>query len=185
MFLLIGLLFCGMDTLYIVHYVMRDQHGVGDSSYSLGSLLSDASGDTVEHPELDMSRITNPEVTKILSEILADPDKLPVLQLLLDAKVDLNDMDPLKLAQLPNWSDVTALYGSDPVYVGLETCQTFQNNLSIDPAEHFVTTAGTFNTGTNLMAELLISNCQIKARVKKYGPSQKGVRWQAIWGKSL
>ena len=179
MFLLIGLLFCGIDTLYIVHYVMRDHADDPSAPSSISDSHPEAG---IEHQELDMSRITNPEVARILAEVHADPDKQPVLQLLLDAKVDLNDIDPSKLAQIPKWSDVTALYGSEPVYVGLETCEAFQNNHNVDPAEHFVTTAGTFNTGTNLMAELLIGNCQMKARVKKYGTSQKGVRWQAIWG---
>jgi hypothetical protein len=217
LFLLVGLIFCGIDTLYIVHYVMRNPSDISQGTADLGNMFgySHQNGKDIAHEELDMSKITNPEVARILAQVGADPDKKPVLQLLLDAKVDLNDIDPTKLAQIPKWSEVTALYGSEPVFVGLDTCQAFQNNHHVDPADHFVTTAGTsswsslvkfysfgsctvcpltnhifsintgtFNTGTNLMAELLISNCCMKARVQKYGPSQAGVRWQVIWGKS-
>ncbi|GKY91834.1 hypothetical protein MPSEU_000155000 [Mayamaea pseudoterrestris] len=178
-FLLVGLAFCGLDIIYIVHYVMRnDRFDIGTDD--LRSLIGGDEG--IMHEEFDISKITNPKIAEILAEIHADPDKQPVLQLLLDARVDLNEIDPSKLLQIPKWSDVTAVYGSEPVFVGLETCLAFQNN-AIDPAEHFVTTAGTFNTGTNLLSELLIGNCRMTERIKKYGPSQRGVRWQAIWGK--
>jgi hypothetical protein len=52
-----------------------------------------------------------------------------------------------------------------------------------EPAEHFLGVAGTFNSGTNLMAELLIHNCEMTARMEKYGEENKGIRWQVPWGK--
>ena len=118
-----------------------------------------------------------------LENIRNDPDRAPILQLLLDAQMDLDQIDPDRLAQLPRWSQVTDLYGTEPVYISLETCNAFQNQPNFDPSEHFVTTAGTFNSGTNLMAELLIANCHLPARVAKYGKKNKGVRWEAVWGK--
>jgi hypothetical protein len=64
----------------------------------------------------------------------------------------------------------------------LETCEAFQQQRG-DAADHFVGTAGTFNSGTNLMSELMIHNCQMTARMKKYGKVNKGIRWQVPWGK--
>lgn len=106
-------------------------------------------------------------------------DKEPILKLLQEALGDSETVDPETVARLPTAQEVTDLYGSEPVVLGLETCERFQ--AYGDPAEHFVSTAGTFNTGTNLMAELLIANCVLPARMQKY--QTKGVRWQVVWGK--
>jgi hypothetical protein len=77
------------------------------------------------------------------------------------------------------------LYGTYPRIYGLEeeedSCRTFQT--AVDPSEAFIAPAGTFNSGTNLLAELLIANCHLPARQKKYGPQNAGVRWQVNWGK--
>ena len=116
-----------------------------------------------------------------IQAILQDPERARLLELLRDANVEVASLPLETLQQLPKWSDVTAMYGTGPVYYGLETCQDFQR--SADPAEHFVATAGTFNTGTNLMAELLIENCRMPARIQKYGARNRGVRWQVLWGK--
>ena len=102
--------------------------------------------------------------------------KEPILQLLRDAGVAY-DLDAATLASLPSWEQVTNLYGSAPVLHGLETCATFRASGS-DPGEHLLGVAGTFNTGTNLLAELLIHNCEMPARMAKYGAINKGIRWQ-------
>ena len=39
---------------------------------------------------------------------------------------------------------------------------------------------GTFNTGTNLLAELMIQNCQITERMIANGAQSKGIRWQGM-----
>jgi hypothetical protein len=92
-------------------------------------------------------------------------------------------IDETTLKRLPSVHDVTALYGSTPVVLGLETCEVFQHHhpTILDAAEHLVSVAGSFNTGTNLLAELLIANCYIPERQAKYHTS--GVRWQVLWGK--
>jgi hypothetical protein len=102
--------------------------------------------------------------------------KEPILQLLRDAGVA-DDLDAETLASLPSWEQVTSLYGPTPVLHGLETCATFRASGS-DPGEHLLGVAGTFNTGTNLLAELLIHNCEMPARMAKYGAINKGIRWQ-------
>jgi hypothetical protein len=106
-------------------------------------------------------------------------DKEPILQILREAGFD--DIDEETIRKLPTWTEVTTLYGDHPRIYGLDQCKVFQS--MSDPAEHFVGVAGTFNSGTNLMAELLIHNCEMKARMKKYGRENKGIRWQVPWGK--
>jgi hypothetical protein len=101
-----------------------------------------------------------------------------ILNLLHEAGVELNAET---YARLPQWSEVTALYGSKPVFVGLESCKRFQS-MGI-AADHFVSVAGTFNTGTNALSENLIANCHMPKRIKKYGARNRGVRWQVNWGK--
>lgn len=118
---------------------------------------------------------------------LAD-SKEPILRILRDAGITIDNETTLR--ELPSWSDVTRLYGSRPriLYGGVEasaaasmTCEAFRNHS--DPAEHFIGTAGNFNSGTNLLSELLIANCQMKKRMEKYGAENKGIRWQVPWGK--
>ena len=106
-------------------------------------------------------------------------DKAPLLKLLQDAGI--SNVDSTTLAKLPSWSEVIALYGDKPILYGYpEECTRFQNQPNA--SFHFVSTAGTFNTGTNLMAELLIANCHLPEHEKAFngGP---GVRWQVSWGK--
>jgi hypothetical protein len=108
----------------------------------------------------------------------------PIRQLLIEALGNngkLQEIDPETMQRLPTVQDVTALYGPTPVVLGLETCDTFQHSGIMDVAEHLVSVAGSFNTGTNLLAELLIANCYMPERRSKYGTH--GVRWQVLWGK--
>jgi hypothetical protein len=106
-------------------------------------------------------------------------DKEPILKILKEAGFD--DIDEETMKMLPTWTEGTTLYGDHPRIYGLDQCKVFQS--MSEPAEHFLGVAGTFNSGTNLMAELLIQNCEMKARMKKYGQEDTGVRWQVPWGK--
>jgi hypothetical protein len=108
-------------------------------------------------------------------------EKKPILDMLAEAHIPILELDSKTLRDLPTWKEVTDLYGHEPRIYGLEQCEAFQTQS--DPAEHFVSTAGTFNSGTNLMAELLIHNCHIQPRMEKYGWKNQGVRWQVPWGK--
>jgi hypothetical protein len=80
------------------------------------------------------------------------------------------------LARLPTWDTIQSLYGSSPVIYGLETCSTFQQ--TIPKNESYIGPAGTFNTGTNLLADLLPKYCRIDSEVKR-----SGMLWQVPWGK--
>jgi hypothetical protein len=116
------------------------------------------------------------------SSSLDEPeDKSPIIQILREAGID--DIDNETLAALPTWKEVTRLYGSKPRIHGLETssCRAFQQHSH--PADHFLGVAGCFNSGTNLLSELLIHNCLMTKRMETYGPQNKGIRWQVPWGK--
>lgn len=108
-------------------------------------------------------------------------EKKHFLDMFKAAKIKVTDLDAQTLRDLPTWKEVSDLYGDEPRIYGLDQCEVFQKHS--DPAEHFVSTAGTFNSGTNLMAELLIANCHMEERMKKYGAANRGVRWQVPWGK--
>lgn len=81
-----------------------------------------------------------------------------------------------QLSQLPSWNDVVSMYGDSPKIVGLETCQTFTETISSH--SRLLAPAGVFNSGTNLLAELLLKNCVLPRHGKG-----TGVRWQVNWGK--
>jgi hypothetical protein len=82
-------------------------------------------------------------------------DKGPILKILEQAGIDtVNDLDEETLQALPTWSQVQRLFGDGPRIVGLERCQEFRD--SVDPSDSFLSIAGTFNTGTNLISALMI-----------------------------
>ncbi|KAL9184105.1 hypothetical protein ACHAXT_002191 [Thalassiosira profunda] len=86
--------------------------------------------------------------------------------------------------QLPTWDDVVALYGEKPIIYGLETCEPYRE--SVPPEDRMVGPAGIFNTGTNLLFQLVKENCDIKEAqhsTTHKEPKRNGVRWQAPWGK--
>ena len=127
---------------------------------------------------LSVNTTTTPSTAAESTTLQTHQDKQHILNLLKEAGVHI---DNAMRAKLPTWHEVSALYGAEPVIFGLDTCKQFQE--SGDAGDHFVASAGTFNTGTNLMAELLISNCHMPGRMKKWGAKNRGVRWQVLWGK--
>jgi hypothetical protein len=68
--------------------------------------------------------------------------------------------------KLPTQSEVSHLYGTDPVVYGMETCEQFRKNVEQlrgtlgRRAVPTVRVAGIFNTGTNAMAVSLARNIQ-------------------------
>lgn len=92
------------------------------------------------------------------------------------------EIDEDLAAQLPRWDDVVSLYGESPIIHGLETCEPYRE--MVKPGDRMIGPAGMFNTGTNLLFELLKVNCDIKeAHKKRREPRRNGMRWQAPWGK--
>lgn len=82
---------------------------------------------------------------------------------------------------LPPLSDIVDVYGPDPIILGEDRCDMFQFSVPLEEA--FIAPAGMFNTGTNLLESLLIKNCYIQEKVKKYGNGHNGIRFQVPWGK--
>jgi hypothetical protein len=84
--------------------------------------------------------------------------------------------------QLPTWADVVSLYGDKPIIYGLETCEPYRR--MVKPENRMIGPAGMFNTGTNLLYQLLTENCDIpEAHKKRREPRRNGMRWQVPWGK--
>mmetsp|Transcript_18259 Transcript_18259/g.37660 ORF Transcript_18259/g.37660 Transcript_18259/m.37660 type:complete len:468 (+) Transcript_18259:78-1481(+) len=113
-------------------------------------------------------------------------DKGPILEILTQAGIRIeneDDLDQETLDRLPTWTQVQKLYGTEPKIYGLERCEEFRN--AIEPTTRFFAMAGTFNTGTNLIHDLMRLNCQITERMEVYGEKSKGIRWQVPWGKHM
>ena len=154
--LLLGLVFCGLDGVYLFYRI---------------HLLS---------PTTSTTTILEDATTKKSKQHVRH-DKEPLIEILRQSGMKESDITDNVVERLPTWSTVTSLMGTHPRIHGLDTCPSFRS--SIPPAESFVAPAGAFNSGTNLMAELLIANCINPHRVAKYGVGNNGVRWQVNWGK--
>lgn len=112
--------------------------------------------------------------TNNISWTEASVDRQPLLDLLHAAGLSI-DLDVLQ--QLPTWTQVTHLYGKEPVIVGLDDqCAAFRQ--AIPPDQRFVGVAGQMNTGTNALAKYLQHNIRIAAN-----PVMKGVLWTVPWFK--
>jgi hypothetical protein len=190
--LMIGLVFCLVDVVYIISFVDR-QNLIGvqvqDNQPQPFQRTSQEQPRTESDRDLSESNIAEKSGSGNISDkdarsdnnggdLLADKGRIMDLLTAAGVKVDLEEDKDL-IRDLPTWSEVVNLYGPEPVIYGLEQCDRFQH--MSDPADHFVSTAGTFNTGTNLMAELLIANCHMQKRMDKYGAKNRGVRWQVPW----
>ncbi len=64
--------------------------------------------------------------------------------------------------QLPTWGEVKSLYGSKPRIIGLETCPNFRS--IVPETDAYIGPSGIFNTGTNLLADLLLKYCTLPKR---------------------
>ena len=99
--------------------------------------------------------------------------KGPLLQLLIDAGMT-HEYAHSVASQLPTWQQVIARFGREPRIIGLDTCEAY--NRAIPRGRRMLAAAGTFNTGTNLLAQLLQHNCIIDDR-------KESMQWQVNWGK--
>ena len=77
---------------------------------------------------------------------------------------------------IPPWSQIITNYGPDPVILGTERCESYRETVPLE--DRLVGAAGLFSTGTNVLSNLLKSNC--------YRPKDKFGKfhlWQVPWGK--
>ena len=106
-----------------------------------------------------------------------DDGKERIYEILHQAGINVQtDLNQETIDSLPTWDMITKLFGTGPRIMGLERCDEFRTNT--DPTIRFFGIAGTFNSGTNLLSELMIQNCQITERMVVYGNKSKGIRWQ-------
>lgn len=101
----------------------------------------------------------------------ASATRRPIMDMLDAAGLQV-DLDVLR--RLPRWSEVTRLYGEEPVIYGTETCQQFRD--SIPASERFVGVAGQMNTGTNALSKYLQHNLKIPENEVSHG-----VLWTVPW----
>jgi hypothetical protein len=169
----------------LIHKITNENPVVVPKPRDLGQIKHRIKDHIVGVPPADLNGNKNKPVDKPVDKPKpVDPLELTakarILELMKHAGVNVDvERDADLIRELPTWNQVTDLYGEEPVIYGLDTCQVFQDHS--DKAEHFVSTAGAFNSGTNLMAELLIANCHMQDRMDKYGTINKGVRWQVPW----
>ena len=94
------------------------------------------------------------------------------------------EIDDETASLLPQWKDVVAQYGDKPIIHGLDTCETYRQN--VQPQDRMIGPAGIFNTGTNLFFQVMKENCDIQeaAHSKTHSePRKNGIRYQVPWGK--
>ena len=181
--LVIGIVFCLIDVAYIIRLVEKMPHeGLASATDAIESGGIHSANHRILplpiQPSLGKNAAGSGGNQLSRQQLLHDKER--ILQLLEEAGVTVDvEEDAEMIQELPTWTQVVSLYGEEPVIHGLEQCEIFQKRS--DAAEHFVSTAGTFNSGTNLMAELLIHNCHMQARMDKYGAENRGVRWQVPW----
>lgn len=128
-----------------------------------------------KYPDIPMATI--PTMTTATTA-----DREYVLGIFEEAGITLDDE---AMEELPSWSHIKDYIGQKPIIYGLDSCSTFQNR--IPAVERNLGCSGMFNSGTNLLTQLLKENCRIPERVAKYGieatREAHGIRWQVPWGK--
>jgi len=108
-------------------------------------------------------------------------DKHKVFSIIMNAGMSSSLKEEGVKEKLPTWQQVVDRLGPAPRIYGLDSCDTFRSSFNGELKDAFVAVAGTFNSGTNLLAELLVANCVNPARLK--AGLGAGVRWQVNWGK--
>ena len=108
--------------------------------------------------------------------------KEQLLGMLLEMDLDIYAVDEDTWKSVPQWKDIQAVHGQEPVIHGLDTCKPYRD--TIPAHRRRVGIAGMFNTGTNLLAILLQHNCGIPERIELEGRRRgHGMEWQVPWGK--
>lgn len=103
------------------------------------------------------------DVFQIMNDGIDISGKEEILSILKKSGVEItNDL----IERMPTLHNFTSMYGSSIKIIGLDTCKDFQNNIS--PLQSFVSPAGVYNTGTNLIYQLMKEHCVIQERVDAY-----------------
>jgi hypothetical protein len=102
-------------------------------------------------------------------------------------------LDASTIESLPTNVQIQTLLGPEPLIVGNKVqCSLFRQRVP-NPNDRWMGVAGCFNTGTNLLAQLLQNNCimpgvnmtasSYTSRTKILKANKQFARWQVPWGK--
>ena len=132
------------------------------------------------HEEKMVNRVVEHSISKqpvASSEESTDPwkKKEQLIQIMKMADVNLTEE---VLEALSSWEQVVDRFGPEPKILGLETCQAF--NAKVPQEKRQLAPAGMFNSGTNLLFQLLQKNCKVHPQAPGMG---RGIDWQVNWGK--
>lgn len=128
-----------------------------------------------------------PQVREAINKLVRErPDlyagKEQLLGMLLEMNLNVTAVTEETWKSVPQWKDIQAVHGPEPIVHGLETCKTYRE--TVPATSRRVGIAGMFNTGTNLLAILLQHNCGIPERIAIEGRRKgHGMEWQVPWGK--
>ncbi|CAJ1939117.1 unnamed protein product [Cylindrotheca closterium] len=132
--------------------------------------------------DTEMHNETNDEQKQEPMAEVEDDERGHILEIFKEAEVNLTSD---QIEALPTWSQVQEVVGTHPYILNLESCARYRE--LVPPLERMLGSAGSFNTGTNLVTHLLKQNCEIPERREKCGPHESkecyGMRWQVPWGK--
>lgn len=120
------------------------------------------------------SRVDALAVNELIAQ--ADPDLQPILRILRQGGYDITnetEFNTETMSKLPKWSTILDAYGT-PRVLGLETCEEYQKLIPFNRRN--IGVAGTFNSGTNLLAALIDTNCRMELG------TYKRFFWQVPWG---
>lgn len=151
-----------MDVL-LFHYLVTDENTFRQGSGHIAPI----------HP----STITDHTLTSNHTLDTTSTNEPKIQQILQNAGVDLTQ-DVLQ--QLPSWNYIASIYGRTPKIIGLESCETYRKAVAVRDVR--IGPSGMFNSGTNLLAEVLEENCHIPMD-SWGGKAKKPMLWQVPWGK--
>lgn len=103
-----------------------------------------------------------------------DTSRREILDILHKAGIN---VDENVIHRLPQWQEVTNLYGDKPIVVGMETCEAFR--ASIPAEDRFVGVGGQQNAGTTVLSQMLINNLRIPENFQV----NFGMSFQLPWNK--
>jgi hypothetical protein len=186
-----------LDSLNIFHGSNEDNvfsnHKIHDISHKKRtSIQQQVQTQTQTQPKLNSSNHEKDEIIenkmsndKEIKKDDLNKDKQPIekndsngkeriIQILQQSGVDVT---PEIEEKIPTWTEVQSLYGSKPKIIGLDTCPKFRS--TVPETDAYIGPSGTFNTGTNLLADLLLKYCTLpkrqvsKEREMKFGAQNR------------
>jgi hypothetical protein len=99
-------------------------------------------------------------------------------------QVGYTNISDIAMEQLPTNTEIIQFYGAQPILVGTEDqCTVYRTQHVPNPWHRWMGVAGLFNTGTNLLAQLLQRNCIMPATAAGMEHVEDTILFQVPWGK--